>query len=99
MPLLFEVQDYIATITLNRPEAMNSIDPETRAELHDAWQRIKRDGVIRVAILTGAGEMAFCTGSDLKRPIPTKEIIAELTIGRTESDHQPASLYSDNTIE
>ncbi|OZI16339.1 enoyl-CoA hydratase/isomerase family protein [Bordetella genomosp. 7] len=98
MPLLFEVQDYIATITLNRPEAMNSIDPETRAELHDAWQRIKHDDDIRVAILTGAGEKAFCTGSDLKKTMPPKESFAELTFGRSESDHLLAGLDTDKPL-
>ncbi|OZI17044.1 enoyl-CoA hydratase [Bordetella genomosp. 7] len=98
MPLLFEVQDYIATITLNRPEAMNSIDPETRAELHDAWQRIKQDDDIRVAILTGAGEKAFCTGSDLKKTMPPKESFAELTFGRSESDHLLAGLDTDKPL-
>src|SRR5690606_36639000 len=67
MPLLFDVKDHIATISLNRPEAMNSIDPETRGELHAAWRRIKEDDAIRVAILTGAGEKSFCTGSVLKK--------------------------------
>jgi enoyl-CoA hydratase/carnithine racemase len=55
MPLDFTVEDHVATLTLNRPEAMNSIDPEMRSALHAAWKRIKEDDGIRVAILTGAG--------------------------------------------
>lgn len=98
MSLLFDVQDHIATITLNRPEAMNSIDPETRGELHEAWQRIKRDDSIRVAILTGAGEKAFCTGSDLKKTMPPRESFAELTFGRSESDHLLAGLDTDKPL-
>ena len=98
MPLLFDVQDHIATITLNRPEAMNSIDPETRAELHDAWRRIKEDDAIRVAILTGAGDKAFCTGSDLKKTMPPKESFAELTFGRSTSDHLLAGLDTDKPL-
>lgn len=98
MTLLFDVQDHIATITLNRPEAMNSIDPETRAELHDAWRRIKQDDSIRVAILTGSGDKAFCTGSDLKKTMPPKESFAELTFGRSESDHLLAGLDTDKPL-
>src|SRR5690606_39223454 len=98
MTLLFDVQDHIATITLNRPEAMNSIDPETRAELHDAWKRIKHDDSIRVAILTGNGDKAFCTGSDLKKTMPPKESFAELTFGRAESDHLLAGLDTDKPL-
>lgn len=79
--LLFELSGHIATITLNRPEAMNSIDPETRAELADACARIERDPDIRVAILTGAGERAFCTGADLKKTLPPAESFAQLAFG------------------
>jgi E-phenylitaconyl-CoA hydratase len=98
MPLLFDVRDHIATITLNRPEAMNSIDPQTRSELHEAWQRVKHDDDIRVAILTGAGQKAFCTGSDLKKTMPPKETFAELTFGRSQSDHLLAGLDTDKPL-
>jgi len=81
MGLLFSVADHIAVLTLNRPEAMNSIDPETRAEIEAARERIERDSDIRVAILTGAGERAFCTGADLKKTLPPKESFAQLTFG------------------
>lgn len=98
MSILFEVQDHIATITLNRPQAMNSIDPETRGELYDTWRRIAQDDDIRVAILTGAGEKAFCTGSDLKKTMPPKESFAELTFGRAQSDHLLAGLDTDKPL-
>jgi len=98
MSLLFEVENYVATITLNRPQAMNSIDPETRSQLHAAWQRIKSDDSVRVAILTGAGEKAFCTGSDLKKTMPPKESFAELSFGRSQSDHLLAGLDTDKPL-
>ena len=82
MAFLYEVSDRIATITLNRPEAMNALDPETLAELNEAFQRADADPEVRVVILTGAGEKAFCTGSDLKKTMPPKETVAELTFGR-----------------
>jgi E-phenylitaconyl-CoA hydratase len=98
MALDIAVQDHVATLTLNRPEAMNSIDPEMREQLHAAWKRIKEDDDIRVVILTGAGEKAFCTGSDLKKTMPPKESFAELTFGRAQSDHLLAGLDTDKPL-
>src|SRR5690242_19245195 len=68
MALLFETEDHVATITINRPEVRNALDPETMAELADAWARVRDDPEIRVAILTGAGDRAFCAGADLAKP-------------------------------
>jgi E-phenylitaconyl-CoA hydratase len=79
---LYEVSEQIATVTLNRPEAMNSLDPETLIELNDAFQSANADDNVRVVVLTGAGDRAFCTGSDLKKTMPPKESFAELTFGR-----------------
>jgi E-phenylitaconyl-CoA hydratase len=98
MSVMVEVVDYVATVTLNRPEAMNSIDPEMRRELREAWRRIQADDSIRVAVITGAGEKAFCTGSDLKKTMPPKESFAELTFGRAESDHLLAGLDIDKPL-
>ena len=58
-PVLYEQKDKIVTITLNRPEAMNSVDPETQEALIEAWSRFRDDDAAWVAILTGAGEKAF----------------------------------------
>ena len=82
MPVQYEVHERIATIMLDRPEAMNSLDPESLVELNEAFQRANTDQDVRVVILTGAGEKAFCTGSDLKKTMPPKESFAELTFGR-----------------
>ena len=65
--VLFDARDDgIAIITLNRPEARNCLGKEIRAGLFSAWERFERDPNLRVAILTGAGEKAFCAGGDLK---------------------------------
>jgi len=98
MPLDITVEDHVATLTLNRPEAMNSIDPEMRTELQAAWKQIKEDDDIRVAVLTGAGSKAFCTGSDLKKTMPPKESFAELTFGRAQSDHLLSGLDTDKPL-
>jgi enoyl-CoA hydratase/carnithine racemase len=65
--VLFDArEDGIAIITLNRPEARNALGKDIRAGLFAAWDRFERDPTLRVAILTGSGEKAFCAGGDLK---------------------------------
>lgn len=65
--VLFDARDDgIAVITLNRPEARNALGKEIREGLFAAWGRFERDPALRVAILTGAGDKAFCAGGDLK---------------------------------
>ena len=68
--VLYEQQDRIVTITINRPEAMNAVDPETQEALVSAWTRFRDDDSAWVAILTGAGERAFSAGADLKKLVP-----------------------------
>lgn len=63
--ILFDVSDRVATITLNRPDAMNSTTDELYTEFADAIGRIRKDSGISCAILTGAGR-GFCAGADLK---------------------------------
>ncbi|TKC78817.1 enoyl-CoA hydratase/isomerase family protein [Trinickia terrae] len=82
MSILYEVKDSVATIVLNRPEAMNSLDPESLVELNNAFDIANRDESVRVVVLTGNGDKAFCTGSDLKKTMPPKESFAELTFGK-----------------
>ncbi len=68
--LLFEKKGHIAYVTLNRPEARNAISPELAVRLAQAWREVQSDEQIRVAIVTGAGDKAFCSGADLARLIP-----------------------------
>lgn len=63
-PLLFDLQDGIATLTLNRPESGNSIDLEMARALVDAAIRCDSDPAIRCVVLTGAGRI-FCAGGDV----------------------------------
>jgi E-phenylitaconyl-CoA hydratase len=77
MSVIYEKKDNIAYLTLNRPEAMNSLDPETQKELEEIFNDFEQDDSLRVAILTGAGEKAFCTGSDLKKTMPPSTSVAE----------------------
>ena len=62
--LTYETADHIATITLNRPERMNTISPAMLDELCDLLKRANKDPEARVVVLTGTGR-AFCAGLDL----------------------------------
>lgn len=64
--VLYEKKGHIAYITLNRPEAYNAINAEAWEGLYKAWISVRDDDEVRVAIVTGAGEKAFCSGADLK---------------------------------
>lgn len=61
----FSITDSVAEITLNRPQKHNAVTPEMAAALHDYAARIDRDDDIRAVLLKGAGERAFCSGSDI----------------------------------
>ncbi|MFJ9629392.1 enoyl-CoA hydratase/isomerase family protein [Streptomyces sp. NPDC101175] len=67
--VLFEVTDHVATLTLNRPQAMNSFNQEMLEEFALIWQRVKTDDDVRVVVLRGSGERAFSTGMDVKEGI------------------------------
>ena len=70
MSLIFEKKNKIAYLTINRPEVMNAMDPETYSQLSEAWIEIRDDPNIWCAIITGAGDKAFSAGADLKKTIP-----------------------------
>jgi len=78
MGVEFKVENHIAFITLNRPKAMNSLDPESVVRLAEIWAEVRSDDDIRVAILTGTGEKSFCTGTDMKKTPPPAECMASI---------------------
>jgi 2-(1,2-epoxy-1,2-dihydrophenyl)acetyl-CoA isomerase len=61
----YDVEDHVATITLNRPEALNALTDDMLGELGDAVHRAGRDAAVRVLVLTGKGR-GFCSGQDLR---------------------------------
>ncbi|PLK27619.1 enoyl-CoA hydratase/isomerase family protein [Novosphingobium sp. TH158] len=63
------VEPGIAVITIDRPEQRNCLSLEVRQGLFAAWDRFENDPQARIAILTGAGEKAFCAGGDLKEMV------------------------------
>jgi E-phenylitaconyl-CoA hydratase len=67
MPVIeYEVRDKIAYVTLNRPETLNAINNEMSLAWNEVWERFRDDDDAWAAILTGAGDRAFCSGADLK---------------------------------
>lgn len=89
--LLFDVADGVAVLTLNRPDKRNAVSPEMLVRLAQAWRQVRDDPSIRVAVLTGAGDRAFCAGADLGRLIPL------LTRQREPEDDWDEQLLSDAT--
>ncbi|WP_326577886.1 enoyl-CoA hydratase-related protein [Streptomyces sp. NBC_00487] len=67
--VLYEVHDGLATITLNRPEAMNALNIATKVALREAVEAAAGDDAVRAVLLTAAGDRAFCVGQDLKEHI------------------------------
>src|SRR5680860_1124797 len=67
-PVIYAVADGVATITLNRPDAMNSLDVATKLALREAVLGAAEDQSARCVVLTGTGR-AFCVGQDLKEHI------------------------------
>jgi enoyl-CoA hydratase len=61
----YERRGPIAIVTFNRPEKMNPVAPQTARELEHVWAAFRDDDEAKVAVLTGAGERAFCAGGDI----------------------------------
>jgi E-phenylitaconyl-CoA hydratase len=65
MTVLFEVDGHVATITLNRPEKLNSFNEKMTNEIAGLWARVRDDDSIHAVVLRAAGDRAFCTGIDV----------------------------------
>ncbi|MCA3300496.1 MAG: enoyl-CoA hydratase/isomerase family protein, partial [Roseomonas sp.] len=64
--ILVERHGHVWLITINRPEKMNSLDFTANDDLVASWRAFDADEEARVAVVTGAGDKAFCAGADLK---------------------------------
>ncbi|GAA3239821.1 enoyl-CoA hydratase-related protein [Pseudonocardia petroleophila] len=69
--VLYEVREQVAWITINRPEARNALNEAARDGIRAAFVRFNADDDAAVAVLTGAGDKAFCAGGDLKEMADT----------------------------
>jgi len=74
--ILFEVNNNIASITLNRPDVYNAFNEQQSADIIDALKKCEKDKSVRVLVITGAGK-AFCSGQDLKSIAGTKRSLSE----------------------
>ncbi|EWC64674.1 hypothetical protein W893_14870, partial [Staphylococcus aureus subsp. aureus ST 1413] len=63
----YEFYEGIAKVTINRPEVRNAFTPKTVAEMIDAFSRARDDQNVSVIVLTGEGDLAFCSGGDQKK--------------------------------
>jgi len=63
--VLIEKSGHTATITVNRPDKLNALNPEVRVSIAMALEQLRQDDEVRVGILTGAGEKAFIAGADI----------------------------------
>ncbi|MBI4498712.1 MAG: enoyl-CoA hydratase/isomerase family protein [Chloroflexi bacterium] len=90
--VLYEVRNRIAYITLNRPEKMNAINPELSSGLVQALTNVRQDPEVWAAIITGAGDRAFCAGADLIR-------MEERTSGDSASQGRSEAANQDNLYQ
>lgn len=79
--IIYEKRGEVSVITINRPEVRNAIGPVTSRELVGAWNEFRTDEGAKAAVITGAGDIAFCAGADIKQgekliPLSPAEIAA-----------------------
>lgn len=90
--LLVDKTNGILTLTMNRPEAGNSLSPQMIVKMAEAWHEFRDTRDLRVAILTGTGDKDFCAGGDLKLTMPL------ITGARTPEDEWDHKLVSNYTL-
>jgi enoyl-CoA hydratase/carnithine racemase len=70
VPIDFERRGQVALVTINRPEKLNALDTEMMLRLGELWEEFRHDDGLRAAVITGAGDRAFCSGRDLAAGAP-----------------------------
>jgi enoyl-CoA hydratase len=74
-PVRYEAKDGIVTLTLDRPDVLNAMNNAMRAQLLEIFTRLRTDDGVKVVVVTGAGDRAFCAGADIREflepPTPT----------------------------
>lgn len=66
MTVHLDIAGHVARVTVDRPAVLNALDAATTAALETVWQRLEADRDVRVVVLTGAGQRAFCAGADMR---------------------------------
>ncbi|GAA1589840.1 MULTISPECIES: enoyl-CoA hydratase/isomerase family protein [Streptomyces] len=91
--VLYDVTDGLATITINRPDAMNAMNTEAKVALRDAVRAAADDAAVRAVLLTAAGDRAFCVGQDLKEHVQNlqadRETGSSLTMTTVSEHYNP----------
>ncbi len=85
-PVLLDIVESVATITLNRPDAMNGLDVATKDLLLETVQQVAGDPTVRCVVLTGSGR-AFCVGQDLKEHLAGLKGEADIPLSETVEKH------------
>lgn len=96
-PVLLTVVDSVATITLNRPEAMNGLDVATKDLLLETVQQVADDPAVRCVVLTGNGR-AFCVGQDLKEHLAGLKGEADVPLSDTVEKHYNPIVHAVATM-
>lgn len=86
--LLVDIADGVATLTLNRPESLNSLNTALKVELRDALGEIGADPGVRAVVLTGAGR-AFCVGQDLREHVEFLSSGSDAPLSTVEAHYNP----------
>lgn len=89
--VLYDLTEGLAKITLNRPDAMNALDEETKNALRDALHRAAEDTDVRAVLLTGAGR-AFCVGQDLKEHVASLRAQGGSALDTVREHYNPVTL-------
>jgi enoyl-CoA hydratase/carnithine racemase len=96
--LLYEEDDGVAIVTLNRPDVLNAFNQQMQTELRDVWRSLRSNDDVRVIVLTGAGEKAFCSGIDRDEGIAEDYLSNEENRYKMQSQTGPVStpfMYND----
>ncbi len=86
--ILYDVAEGVGTITLNRPDSLNSVNELLGKELLDALRSAEKDGAVRALVLTGAGR-AFCAGQDLREHVRSLESAVGNPLGTVRAHYNP----------
>lgn len=99
--LLYEEDEGVAWVTLNRPQRLNAFNARMQEELHWLWRHLREQDAVRCIVLTGAGEKAFCTGID-RDEVLGEQRSGEVRVGATSSPFMfddPAAYIGPKTCD
>lgn len=95
--ILFEKRGRVATVTLNKPQALNALDWRMLEEIEDAAKQVAKDEEVIVLIVTGAGEQAFCSGIDVGA-VRDLDMLGARAIGRRIHDTDAALRFLEKPV-